>query len=127
MGRRLPKHVLTISEAEQVLQQPDIHESSRTCETARSWKCCTRCGIRRSEVIHLKLYDLDPERGTLVIRQGKGKKDRFVPIGERAIAVDAEIHPRGAPAARGGAGPRYAVSVGYRRRNQPRPSHAHGA
>jgi len=25
MGRRLPKHVLTISEAEQVLQQPDIH------------------------------------------------------------------------------------------------------
>jgi integrase/recombinase XerD len=38
------------------------------------------------EVLHLKLYDLDPERGTLLIRQGKGKKDRYVPIGERAIA-----------------------------------------
>lgn len=29
---------------------------------------------------------LDQERGTLMVRQGKGKKDRMVPIGERAIA-----------------------------------------
>ena len=36
----------------------------------------------------------------MLIRQGKGKKDRFVPIGERAIGVDAEVHPRSAPAAR---------------------------
>jgi integrase/recombinase XerD len=33
----------------------------------------------------LRLTDLDAERGTLVARQGKGKKDRMVPIGERAI------------------------------------------
>jgi hypothetical protein len=31
-------------------------------------------------------FDLDQERGTLMVRQGKGKKDRMVPIGERAIA-----------------------------------------
>ena len=35
-------------------------------------------------MINLKLYDLDTERGTILIRQGKGKKDRMVPIGERA-------------------------------------------
>jgi integrase/recombinase XerD len=29
---------------------------------------------------------MDAERGTLMIRQGKGKKDRVVPIGERAVA-----------------------------------------
>jgi len=29
---------------------------------------------------------LDYERGTLMIRQGKGKKDRMIPIGDRALA-----------------------------------------
>jgi integrase/recombinase XerD len=43
-------------------------------------------GIRRMEVIALKLYDLSLDRGVLLVRQGKGKKDRYVPIGERAIA-----------------------------------------
>jgi integrase/recombinase XerD len=42
-------------------------------------------GIRRMEVANLLVYDLDAERGTLMVRQGKGKKDRMVPIGERAI------------------------------------------
>jgi integrase/recombinase XerD len=42
-------------------------------------------GIRRMEVANLLVYDLDAERGTLMVRQGKGKKDRMVPISERAI------------------------------------------
>jgi integrase/recombinase XerD len=28
---------------------------------------------------------VDEERGTVLVRQGKGKKDRMVPIGERAL------------------------------------------
>jgi len=43
-------------------------------------------GMRRMELIGLKLFDIDPERGTVMIRQGKGKKDRMVPIGVRALA-----------------------------------------
>ena len=43
-------------------------------------------GLRRMELANLGVYDLDAERGTLMIRQGKGKKDRVVPIGERAVA-----------------------------------------
>ena len=42
-------------------------------------------GVRRSELANLHLVDLDGERGTLTIREGKGKRDRVVPIGERAI------------------------------------------
>ena len=42
-------------------------------------------GMRRMEIANLKLYDLDTERGTLMVRQGKGRKDRMIPIGERAI------------------------------------------
>lgn len=33
----------------------------------------------------LKLYDADVRNGTVFIRPGKGKKGRYVPIGERAI------------------------------------------
>ena len=43
-------------------------------------------GMRRMELAQLKLYDLDIERGTVMVRQGKGKKDRMIPIGERALA-----------------------------------------
>jgi len=42
-------------------------------------------GIRRMELCNLHLYDLDMSQGTLTIRQGKGKKDRLVPIGRRAL------------------------------------------
>ena len=38
------------------------------------------------EMIGLRPYDLDMERGTVIVRQGKGKKDRMIPIGERALA-----------------------------------------
>jgi site-specific recombinase XerC len=44
------------------------------------------CGLRRSELIALWLRDVDFARGTLFIRCGKGKKDRCVPIGERALS-----------------------------------------
>ena len=37
------------------------------------------------ELINLKLFDIDTERGTVMVRQGKGKKDRMIPIGERAL------------------------------------------
>lgn len=41
------------------------------------------CGLRRSEVINIKLNDLDKERGLLHIREGKGKVDRIVPIPQK--------------------------------------------
>jgi integrase/recombinase XerD len=54
--------------------------------------------MRRMELIGLKLYDIDVDRGTVLIRQGKGRKDRMIPIGERALAwVDRyllDVRPR---------------------------------
>ena len=38
------------------------------------------------ELCNLELGDIDHERRTVLIRQGKGKKDRIVPIGQRALA-----------------------------------------
>ena len=43
-------------------------------------------GLRRQEVLSLHLTDLDRQRRVILVRQGKGKKDRYVPLGERALA-----------------------------------------
>jgi site-specific recombinase XerD len=38
------------------------------------------CGLRINELLNLKVQDIDGERSTFKIRQGKGNKDRFVII-----------------------------------------------
>ena len=43
------------------------------------------CGLRRSELLNLKLGDIDGKRKILIIRQSKGKKDRIIPIGEKML------------------------------------------
>jgi integrase/recombinase XerD len=81
---RLPRHVLTVSEAERVLSQPEVGTFTGLRDRA-ILETFYSTGIRRSELIGLAVDDLDPERGMLVVRLGKGKKDRVVPIGERAV------------------------------------------
>jgi integrase/recombinase XerD len=39
-------------------------------------------GLRVSEVARLKVEDLDPERKLIRVRQGKGRKDRYVPLAD---------------------------------------------
>ena len=55
-------------------------------------------GLRRAELCRLELPDVNPERGTLTVRKGKGKKDRVVPLGARAGAwvqrYQREVRPR---------------------------------
>jgi integrase len=38
------------------------------------------CGLRLSELTHLRVPDVDGARGTLWVRHGKGRKDRGVPV-----------------------------------------------
>jgi len=45
------------------------------------------CGIRLSEVLGLKLTDLKRDRNILLVRQGKGKKDRQTVLSGKTIAV----------------------------------------
>lgn len=40
------------------------------------------CGLRRSELLHLKLVDLDSKRMTLMVVDGKGRKDRIIPLSQ---------------------------------------------
>ncbi|MDO8998491.1 MAG: site-specific integrase [Bacteroidota bacterium] len=45
------------------------------------------CGLRRSELLNLKLKDIDSKRGLIIVRQAKGKKDRVVPLSNKILVL----------------------------------------
>lgn len=55
-------------------------------------------GLRVGEAAKLKVSDIDGERMTIRVRQGKGAKDRYTILGERALEVIREYwhayHPK---------------------------------
>ncbi|MEW6585886.1 MAG: tyrosine-type recombinase/integrase [Nitrospirota bacterium] len=79
------EHVLTHEQVEDVLSQPDpdkwVGLRDRTI-----MEVLYSCGIRRRELLELQLEDVDLHAGVVYVRQGKGRKQRLVPIGERALA-----------------------------------------
>jgi len=81
--KRLPRTILTVEQAEAVLAQPDPRTMLGLRDRA-ILETFYSTGIRRQEAIQLDLYDVDPDNGTLRIREGKGRKDRLIPLGERA-------------------------------------------
>lgn len=44
-------------------------------------------GLRISELLQLELRDLDPERRQIQVRQGKGRKDRYVVLAESMVPL----------------------------------------
>jgi integrase/recombinase XerD len=85
LGRSLPKNILSAREIECVLRLCDS-ETAVGLRDRAMMEVLYSTGLRRMELIGLKLFDLCLDRGLVLVRQGKGKKDRYVPIGRRAIA-----------------------------------------
>jgi integrase/recombinase XerD len=83
VGYKLP-NVMNRDEAELVLSQPNVGEPLGIRDRAML-EMLYSSGLRRMELLQLKLYDLDQKHGLLTVRQGKGRRDRVVPIGERAL------------------------------------------
>jgi integrase/recombinase XerD len=84
LGRALPKNIFSAAEVERIMMQPDIEEPIGLRDRALL-EVLYSTGMRRLELVRLKLYDLSLDRGLILINQGKGHKDRYVPIGERAV------------------------------------------
>lgn len=55
------------------------------------------CGMRRGEVLNLKIKDLDSQRKLIRIAQAKGKKDRYVPFGSKLRDLLAEYYKQYKP------------------------------
>ncbi len=88
--RRLPRNILSVAEIEQILNAIDTAEANNPEPTGLGVRdramleTLYSTGMRRAELVALHTDDLDTERSTVHIRQGKGAKDRVVPIGARA-------------------------------------------
>ncbi len=97
LPKRLPKDILSIAEINSMLNHTSIFGNIGIRDRA-IMETFYSTGVRRMELVGLRLQDFDDERGTLTIFDGKWKKDRVVPIGERAsIWVKkylAEVRPK---------------------------------
>jgi integrase/recombinase XerD len=81
---RLPASYLSMTEAELLLNQTDVSTPLGIRDRA-ILETLYSSAIRRNELLNLSVYDIDRSRRLLMIRQGKGKRDRVVPIGVRAL------------------------------------------
>jgi integrase/recombinase XerD len=82
--KQLPRTVLTALEAEAVIKLPDVNDVLGLRDRA-ILEVLYSTAIRRAELVHLRVFDVDRHRGTLMVREGKGKRDRVAPLGERAL------------------------------------------
>src|SRR5690606_34012107 len=71
--------VLSRSEVKQLLKTPKLLKHRLVLAMLYG------CGLRCFELRNLQLKDLDFDRKMLHIRQGKGRKDRYVPLSDLQI------------------------------------------
>jgi len=95
--KRLPKAVLTGDQVNRLLRQPNVKKLWGFRDRAML-ELLYSSGLRGLEVIRLSVYDLDWKEKTVRIVQGKGRKDRLVPIGSSALAYLHEYVERVRPA-----------------------------
>jgi integrase/recombinase XerD len=76
--------VLTASEVEQIMIVPDV-QTPLGLRNRAMLELLYSTAMRRTELTSLKVHDVDTQRRVISIWCGKGRKDRVVPFGERAL------------------------------------------
>jgi site-specific recombinase XerD len=79
-GRKLPV-VLSAEEIQSLLKAEENLKHRAILST------CYAGGLRRIEVVHLRLPDIDSSRMVLRIENGKRKKERYVPLSGRLLEM----------------------------------------
>jgi integrase/recombinase XerD len=83
--KRLPKAILQLEDIENILNQTNI-DTPQGIRDRAIIEVLYSTGMRRMEIVKLSIYDIDVRRSIVYVREGKGNKDRVIPIGERALA-----------------------------------------
>ncbi|MFN4235614.1 MAG: site-specific tyrosine recombinase/integron integrase [Bacteroidia bacterium] len=78
--KKLP-NVLSKEEVKQILEAPTNIKHKAMLSLIYA------CGLRRNELLNLKITDIDSKRKLILIKQSKGKKDRIVPISDKIIEL----------------------------------------
>ena len=90
--KRLPRNILSEDEVLKILKEPDLNvplgfRDRTILEVLYS------TGVRKSELLNLDLSDVDYKQGMILIRSGKGRKDRYLPVGRIASQfLESYIH-----------------------------------
>lgn len=92
--KALPKY-LTLDEVDRLLEAPDASTPLGARDRALL-ELLYATGLRVSELLALTLPDIDLAEG-LVTTLGKGRKERVVPVGERAVAAVRAYLAQGRP------------------------------
>lgn len=79
-GRSLPE-IFSVEEVQLLLQKV------KNLKHRAMLSLIYACGLRRSELIHLKINSIDSNRKLLIIKGSKGNKDRVVPLPESMILM----------------------------------------
>jgi integrase/recombinase XerD len=87
--RRLPRGIPSAVQVNRLLAQPNLAHPVGFRDRAML-ELVYSCGLRGLELCNLTIYDLDLEKRLLEVRQGKGRKDRIVPVGKTAANYAAE-------------------------------------
>ncbi len=77
-NKKLPK-VLNEEQASQFIEIFD-HISGLNLRDRLVIEFLYCCGLRASEVVHLKWKDINLQRSLIQVKEGKGKKDRVIPL-----------------------------------------------
>ena len=95
--RGLPRGVMTRREVEKILKAPDMDKPLGLRDKA-ILEVLYSTGIRHAELINLTVPDVDLVERELCIRNGKGGRDRVVPLGELATSYVAQYIKKVRPA-----------------------------
>lgn len=89
------RHVPVVLSREDVLK---FLSSPRNVKHRAILTACYSAGLRVAEVAHLRVSDIDSKRMVIRVHQGKGKKDRMVPLSPTFLELLREYwhvaHPR---------------------------------
>ncbi|MEM1158444.1 MAG: tyrosine-type recombinase/integrase [Verrucomicrobiota bacterium] len=82
--KQLPKGVMTADQVMKLMRQPNLKDPwgfrDRTV-----MEVLYSSGLRGGEIGRLTIYDVDFQEKVLRVVQGKGRKDRVVPVGQAAL------------------------------------------
>ncbi|WP_257667934.1 site-specific tyrosine recombinase/integron integrase [Parapedobacter tibetensis] len=81
---KTPKLLPNVLSKEEV---KEILEAHRNVKHKIMLSLIYACGLRRSELLNLKIHDVDSKRHLLIVRRAKGQKDRVVPLSDKALTL----------------------------------------
>jgi len=83
-NKNIPRAILTKAEITKLLDQPNL--GTRTGIRDRTvLELFYSTGIRLQELCNLSIFDIDLQGKMVRVNQGKGRKDRVVPMGKHAV------------------------------------------